>query len=39
MMAGRFDCESDRGKDKDNSHHGDNNYEFRHGIVLLEKFV
>ena len=39
MMAGRFDCDSDYRKDNDYNHHGDNNYEFRHGIFLLEKLV
>jgi len=39
MMIGRFDRDSDHVKDNNDSHHGDNNYEFRHGIFLLEKFV
>ena len=37
MMAGRFDRDSDRGKDNDDNHHGDNNHVSGHRIFLLEK--
>jgi len=35
MMFGRFDRDSDHGKDNDDDHNSNNIYEFWHGIFLL----